>query len=294
MKIRNEEWNCRRCSFLQFYKMIALYNLKSKPHQIFINNLSYCLLLYYAGNLDIREEVNHSSILNLDDFSTNKHIYRKINQWIKESRILAPISLIYSQNFLGPLVPANGDSMMLRNVCNYSPVPGLYYPVKFRFPENALWALQTSRCSVQCDPIIFHEVMEPEYTYIATPCKPRCWVVNATFRPLNPQRRAPFTLYKKLSGPCIFIVPCIVIFYGITNRFNCTQWILFLCLVHSTCFGRHTRPSSGVQRSTVSTANGTIIGWRRLSRLLFPSGARHHREQVAVTTYANLWLYHWL
>ena len=52
-------------------------------------------------------------------------------------------------------------------------------------------------------------------------------------------------------------------FYGITNRCNCTQWILFLCLVHSTCFGWHTRPSSGVQSSTVSTANGTIIGWRR-------------------------------
>ena len=33
----------------------------------------------------------------------------------------------------------------------------------------------------------------------------------------------------------------------ITNRCNCMQWILFLCLVHSTCFGRHTRPSSGVQ-----------------------------------------------
>ena len=33
----------------------------------------------------------------------------------------------------------------------------------------------------------------------------------------------------------------------ITNRCNCMQWILFLCLVHSTCFGRHTRPSSGIQ-----------------------------------------------
>ena len=33
----------------------------------------------------------------------------------------------------------------------------------------------------------------------------------------------------------------------ITNRCNCMQWILFLCLIHSTCFGRHTRPSSGVQ-----------------------------------------------
>ena len=61
----------------------------------------------------------------------------------------------------------------------------------------------------------------------------------------------------------------------ITNRCNCMDWILFLCLVHSTCFGRHTRPSSGVQTSTVSTATGTIIGWRRLSRLLVPEGARH-------------------
>ena len=33
----------------------------------------------------------------------------------------------------------------------------------------------------------------------------------------------------------------------ITNRCNCMQRILFLCLVHSTCFVRHTRPSSGVQ-----------------------------------------------
>ena len=33
----------------------------------------------------------------------------------------------------------------------------------------------------------------------------------------------------------------------ITNRWNCMQWILFLCLIHSTCFGRHTGPSSGVQ-----------------------------------------------
>ena len=60
------------------------------------------------------------------------------------------------------------------------------------------------------------------------------------------------------------------------------QSILFLCLVHSTCFGRRTRPSSGVQSLTVSTATGTIIGWRRLSRLLVPEGARHPREQVPV------------
>ena len=61
----------------------------------------------------------------------------------------------------------------------------------------------------------------------------------------------------------------------ITNRCNCMQWILFLCLVHSTCFGRHTRSSSGAQSSTLSTATGTIIGWRRLSRLLVPDDARH-------------------
>ena len=89
-------------------------------------------------------------------------------------------------------------------------------------------------------------------------------------------------------------------FYGITNRCNCTQWILFLCLVHSTCFGWHTRPSSGVQSSTVSIATGTIIGWLRLSGLLVPKDSRHwvsawHLwEQVAMTTYANLRLYQWL
>jgi hypothetical protein len=49
-----------------------------------------------------------------------------------------------------------------------------------------------------------------------------------------------------------------------------------------------------IRSTTVSTATGTIIGWRRLSRLLVPEGATHPREQVAVTTYANLWLYQWL
>jgi hypothetical protein len=53
-------------------------------------------------------------------------------------------------------------------------------------------------------------------------------------------------------------------------------------------FRQHARPSSGVQSSTVSTATGTIIGWHRLSQPLVPEGARHPREQVAVTTYANL------
>ena len=37
-----------------------------------------------------------------------------------------------------------------------------------------------------------------------------------------------------------------------------------------------------IRSTTVST------GWRRLSGLLVPEGARHPREQVAVTTYANL------
>jgi hypothetical protein len=43
-----------------------------------------------------------------------------------------------------------------------------------------------------------------------------------------------------------------------------------------------------VRSTSVSTATGTIIGWRRLSWLLVPEGAWHPREQVAVTTYANL------
>ena len=75
----------------------------------------------------------------------------------------------------------------------------------------------------------------------------------------------------------VFYIYCSVhhnILLEITNRCNCMQWILFLCLVHSICFGWHTRPS-WVQISTVSTATGTIIGWRRLSRLLVPEGARH-------------------
>ena len=49
-----------------------------------------------------------------------------------------------------------------------------------------------------------------------------------------------------------------------------------------------------IRSTTVATATGTIISWRRLSRLLVPEGARHPREQVAVTTYVNLWLYQWL
>ena len=51
----------------------------------------------------------------------------------------------------------------------------------------------------------------------------------------------------------LFMVPCIIIFYEITNRCNYMQSILFHCQVHSTCFGRHIHPSSGVQCSTVST-----------------------------------------
>ena len=43
-----------------------------------------------------------------------------------------------------------------------------------------------------------------------------------------------------------------------------------------------------IRSTTVSTATGTIIGWRRLSRLIVPEGAWHPQEQVAVTTYANL------
>ena len=74
----------------------------------------------------------------------------------------------------------------------------------------------------------------------------------------------------------------------VTNRCNCMQWILFLCLVHSTCFGRHTRPSSGVQSSTVSTATGTIVGWRRLSRLLVPEDARHCLASSGTSSRDNL------
>ena len=37
------------------------------------------------------------------------------------------------------------------------------------------------------------------------------------------------------------------LFYGITNRCHNVQWSFISLQVHSTCFGRHTRPSSGVQ-----------------------------------------------
>lgn len=76
----------------------------------------------------------------------------------------------------------------------------MYYPIKLRSSENALWTLPISRCSVSCDPIIFHEVTEEEYTYIATLCKPRRWVVNATLRPLHLQRRAPVYIVQEVVG----------------------------------------------------------------------------------------------
>jgi len=38
-----------------------------------------------------------------------------------------------------------------------------------------------------------------------------------------------------------------VVFYGITNRCHNVQWSFISLQVHSTCLGRHTRPSSGVQ-----------------------------------------------
>ena len=38
-----------------------------------------------------------------------------------------------------------------------------------------------------------------------------------------------------------------LLFYGITNRCHNVQWSFISLQVHSTCFGRHTRPSSGVQ-----------------------------------------------
>ena len=34
-----------------------------------------------------------------------------------------------------------------------------------------------------------------------------------------------------------------------------------------------------IRRTTVSIATGTIIGWRRLSRLLVPEGAKHSGSQ---------------
>ena len=122
-----------------------------------------------------------------------------------------------------------------------------------------------------------------------------CWRRFFFVRNLGTQHAVLLGTHLTCFG--IFYIYCSVhhnILLEITNRCNCMQWVLFLCLVHSTCFGRHTRPSSGVQSSIVSTATGTIIGWGRLSRLLVPEGALHPREQVAVTTYANLWLYQWL
>ena len=60
------------------------------------------------------------------------------------------------------------------------------------------------------------------------------------------------SIWKKLwkYRKTVFYIYCSVhhnILLEITKRWNCTQWILFLCLVHSTYSGRHTRPSSEVQ-----------------------------------------------
>ena len=104
------------------------------------------------------------------------------------------------------------------------------------------------------------------------------FIQAAFYGPLSRSVTRATLKFNQLICLHLFYIYCSVhhnILLEITNRCNCTQWILFLCLVHSTCFGRHTRPSSGVQSSTVSTATGTIIGWCRLSRLLFPRDARH-------------------
>ena len=61
----------------------------------------------------------------------------------------------------------------------------------------------------------------------------------------------------------------------------------FVSLLSSLYMFRETH-TPVISSTTVSTATGTIIGWRRLSRLLVPEGAWPPREQVAVTTYANL------
>ena len=59
----------------------------------------------------------------------------------------------------------------------------------------------------------------------------------------------------------IHVYDSLLLFYAITNRRNYMQSILFHCYVHSTCFGCHIHPSSGVQFCT-----------------------RPHWEQVALTT----------
>ena len=61
----------------------------------------------------------------------------------------------------------------------------------------------------------------------------------------------------------------------------------FIPLLSSLCTFRAAH-TPVIRSTTVSAATGTIIGWHRLSRLLVPEGAMHPREQVAVTTYANL------
>ena len=65
-----------------------------------------------------------------------------------------------------------------------------------------------------------------------------CWLnsINPTSRPDATHTEWQIPVLHRYS-----------ILLEITNRCNWMQWILFLCLVHSTCFGRHTRPSSGVQ-----------------------------------------------
>ena len=59
--------------------------------------------------------------------------------------------------------------------------------------------------------------------------------------------RCPARSRYQLSYPGYISQYVVWILLEITNRCNWMQWILFVCLVHSTCFGRHTRPSSGVQ-----------------------------------------------
>ena len=90
----------------------------------------------------------------------------------------------------------------------------------------------------------------------------------------------------------ILIVPCIIIFYW-NNQQMQLYAVNFIPLLSSLYKFRAVHTPI-IKSTTVSTATGTIIGWRSMSRLLVPEGARHPRKQVAVTTNVNLWLYQWL
>ena len=87
----------------------------------------------------------------------------------------------------------------------------------------------------------------------------------------------------------LFIVPCIIIFYW-NNQQMQLYAVNFIPLLSSLYMFRAAH-TPNIRSTTVSTATGTIIGWRRLSRLLVPEGARHWLRQLVISVLISVIIY---